>query len=150
MKDVDGGEQLDRIAALGVFEVPLPRPYKGALSTPNTDNGPTTLDYRTRSYMHTNCAFCHRPGGVYPRFDLRFDTPFAERAICNAPAQVQFGPSTPVILAPGSPNASSLVYAGEAWTHVVCPSPISCVFNTRLNSGSGLLFSWITSITSCP
>ena len=56
-----GGEQLDRIAALGVFEVPLPRPYKGALSTPNTDNGPTTLDYRTRSYMHTNCAFAIVP-----------------------------------------------------------------------------------------
>jgi hypothetical protein len=153
LKDSNGGEQLDRIAALGVFEVALPRPYKEALSGPNTDSlaEPTTLDHRTRSYMHTNCSFCHRPGGVYPRFDLRFATPFAERAICNAPAQVQFGtPYTPVILAPGSPRTSSLVNAGEAWTHVICASPNGCVFYSGPGYGRSLLDLWVTSITSCP
>jgi hypothetical protein len=162
LSDYDtGAQQLDRLAALGVFQVALPKPYKEALVAPDTDHisEPTTLDARTRSYFHTNCSFCHRPDGVYPSFDLRFDTPFATRAICNAPSQqtqlAGFNIS-PVILAPGNPNGSSLMQAGD-WSHVLCPNAAAggCAFFGEsffngLGYGHSLLSLWIKSITSCP
>ena len=146
LKDSDGGEQLDRIAALDVFDAPLPQPYTAALTDSTTDN------LAEPAYLHANCSFCHRPGGVYPSFDLRFDTPFAERAICNAPSQVQLSPydATPVILAPGNPNGSSLVYAGDPWAHLFCASSGACDFSNQSYGRSPLLSAWIQSISSCP
>ena len=37
--------------------------------------------------MHANCGFCHRPGGNYPNFDYRYDTPFKDMNLCNADAK---------------------------------------------------------------
>jgi hypothetical protein len=150
LTDSDGGQQLDRIAALGVFDAPLPQPYKAALTAATTDN------LAEPPFLHANCSFCHRPGGVYPSFDLRFDTPFAERAICNTPSQVQVSASnnTPVILAPGNPAGSSLVYAGDPWSHVFCAISGACVFTYTGYFGGGqslpVLSAWVQSITSCP
>jgi hypothetical protein len=95
LQDPDGGQQFDRIAALGAFDAPLPQPYKAALTASTTDN------LAEPSYLHTNCSFCHRPGGVYPSFDLRFDTPFADRAICDAHRRCKSRPMT----APRDPGA---------------------------------------------
>lgn len=34
---------------------------------------------RFKSYLDANCASCHRPEGVAPQFDARFETPFEEQ-----------------------------------------------------------------------
>ena len=82
--------QIDRFTALGLFETPPAKPYKAALVTPypgqlGSPPPSATLEQKARSYLHANCAFCHRPGGTFAVFDLRYDTPLKDTKVCNAP-----------------------------------------------------------------
>lgn len=46
------------------------------------------IEDRARAYLHGNCSHCHRPGGWQPiglQMDLRYGTPLADAAICDAP-----------------------------------------------------------------
>jgi uncharacterized repeat protein (TIGR03806 family) len=104
---VDGVNQLDRLSALGVFETPPAR--HAALPAPSDETA--ALDERARSYLHANCAFCHRPDGLYNRFDLRFDVPLAATSTCDVDGikgTIGDGAST-TLLAPGS-AADSLIW----------------------------------------
>ncbi len=47
---------------------------------PLTDTN-ASLEKRARSYFDSNCASCHRPGGVQSFWDARFDTPLAQQGI---------------------------------------------------------------------
>jgi Fibronectin type III domain/Dockerin type I domain len=40
-----------------------------------------TLENRARSYIDSNCAHCHRPGGPGPFYDMRYNTPILETNI---------------------------------------------------------------------
>jgi uncharacterized repeat protein (TIGR03806 family) len=106
--------QIDQMAALGVFETSPAKPYKAALVTPYTSQvgspaaGATTTD-EARSYLHANCGFCHRPGGAYSVFDLRNDTALKDTNICNVDIQkppIASAPNATKILDPGSSTGS--------------------------------------------
>jgi uncharacterized repeat protein (TIGR03806 family) len=88
-RTVAGENQIDHFASLGLFEVPPSKPYKQALVTPypgqlGSPPPDATLEQKARSYLHANCAFCHRPGGTFAIFDLRYDTPLKDTKVCNA------------------------------------------------------------------
>ena len=66
---VGGMNQIDKIAALGLFEKAPAAPYKAALVAPYSgqagDPNRRVLHYgskRRALYLHANCSFCHRPG----------------------------------------------------------------------------------------
>jgi len=76
---ISGMNQLDRFETLGLFDTaPV---MKTPLSAPNDEMA--TLEQRARSYLHANCAFCHRPDGLYKRFDLRYDVALKDSKACN-------------------------------------------------------------------
>jgi uncharacterized repeat protein (TIGR03806 family) len=113
-RTVAAANQIDKLAALGVFETPPAKPYKAALVAPYTLGGvPSagTTEQKARSYLHGNCGFCHRPGGNYTNFDLRYDTALKDMKICNAPVGKGAIPNAPGktnILVPGKEMDSVL------------------------------------------
>ncbi|MEM9864773.1 MAG: PQQ-dependent sugar dehydrogenase [Myxococcota bacterium] len=79
------------------------------------DDESASLEARARSYLHTNCAGCHRENGpTQAQIDLRFEVPLLETGICDvAPNRGTLGRRGPDaealrIVAPGVPEQSVL------------------------------------------
>jgi uncharacterized repeat protein (TIGR03806 family) len=150
---VGGMNQIDRLAALGVFETAPPTPYQASLLDPATAQG--TTEARARSYLHANCGFCHRPDDPnFPTIDLRHDVAFKDTKTCNAtPEKGNQGVPTSLIITPGQPLQSLLVLRMQAppddadGKHGRMPKIASYVVDTMAVS---LIDSWITSLTGCP
>lgn len=70
------------------------------------------LDQRARSYLHVNCAHCHRfNGGGSARIYLPFDTSiYKTEAVSTRPSQGTFGIEDARIIAPGDPDRSVLYF----------------------------------------
>lgn len=70
------------------------------------------LDTRGRSYLHVNCAHCHRfNGGGSAHIHIPFDTPLEKtQAIGVRPTQGTFAIPGAQIVAPGDPYRSVLYY----------------------------------------
>jgi uncharacterized repeat protein (TIGR03806 family) len=136
--------QLDEFEALGAFDhapariAPYPSP-----------SGDGDLDARARSYLHANCAICHRPGATVSDMDLRFEAAFSDMALCNQVITANEDDLTlpRLRLVPGDPTNSSLSYRMHATTGQRMPKLGSNVVDA---DGTALIDQWITSITSCP
>jgi putative heme-binding domain-containing protein len=70
------------------------------------------LDDRARSYLHVNCAHCHRFGaGGSVDLELKYDTPLDRMKVLEVrPVQGTFEMANAQILAPGDPYRSVLYY----------------------------------------
>ena len=100
----DAGDPLDLLTRLN-----LPR-EEPKVANPHDANA--NLAMRARSYLHTNCATCHRfgGGGSVPSL-LTIDTPLAEARLIDAkPVQGDLGIPNARIIAPGDPYRSVLLY----------------------------------------
>jgi uncharacterized repeat protein (TIGR03806 family) len=136
--------QVEKFVALGYLTAmpkaipPLPDPL-----------GDDPLESRARSYLHANCAICHRVGGALSDVDLRYTTSFLDTALCNEPVIRGTGdPLLPQIrLVPGSPEESSLSFRMHDTTNYRMPKIGSSVVDT---AGTALIDEWITSLTACP
>ena len=66
------------------------------------DDVVASYEDRAKSYLHSNCAYCHTPIGPFSiDMDLRFTTPLADMNICNRVAMSgDMGLTNPVILNP--------------------------------------------------
>jgi hypothetical protein len=153
---VGGSNQLDRLQTMGLFDAPLPTPYKAALVVPYAGPGGTppasaTAEQRVRSYLHGNCSPCHRPGGLYSSLDLRNDVAFIDTHTCGRfPSEGDQGVTGAQIITPTMPMMSVL------WLRMNTADPV----NGRMPAlGSfvidqdavTLVGDWITSsVTSCP
>ncbi len=162
---VNGANQLDELQSMGLFDAPIPTPYKPALIQPTTSQlgsppASASLEERATTYLHANCSFCHRanPGDVDcttdPCLDLRYGVPLAQRSICNVtPAKGGFTLSNPVTLAPGHPELSVLSIRmkqpadDSTGHHGRMPQIASYVVD---QDATALIDSWITSISACP
>jgi hypothetical protein len=152
--------QIDKLAALGMFETAPAKPYKMALVPPypgqsGSPLATATLDQRARSYLHANCAFCHRPDGKWNGFDVRYDVPLTSTAICNGvPGKGDLGVAGATLLTPKNPMSSLMwlrMHApkGNAMSGATgrMPSIASSVVDTQ---GTDLISQWINSINACP
>jgi uncharacterized repeat protein (TIGR03806 family) len=140
------GNQLDTLEHIGLFDAKVARP--GPLPDPGDARLP--LEDRARSYLHINCAICHRPDGKFPGIDLRFGVPLAATGLCNqAPTKGSAGAAAPALrLVPGHPE-QSVTYARVATLDetVRMPQVATAVVDPL---GTALLSAWIASISACP
>src|SRR5262245_53014185 len=109
-RSVAGHDQLAQLGSSGVL-----RDYDAqdsAIAAPWPDPADTNadLDARAHSWLATNCAQCHLPGGPAPTtFDLRFTTPLAATGLLDAlPQRGDLGISNARLVAPGDHARSVL------------------------------------------
>jgi cytochrome c551/c552 len=168
-RDVDGGNQIDRFVAMGLFDTTAPaKPYAPALVEPYANpalglQGPpagATVEQEARSYLSANCGFCHRPDVNDQGFDLRYSLSFAQTGICNLTLQngsPGMTNQTYADLAPGNHAASAV------WIRMNIPVPASdpdeLVDVGRMPSVASfvvdpqavsLIGSWIDGMKDCP
>jgi len=151
---VDGVNQIDTFKTKNVFDTAPTAPYQAALPDPlaSTPANDAALDKAARSYMHANCAFCHRPdnldlGALY--LDLRFDKSLKDTKMCDgAPVKSDQGVVGAKLLTPNDP-AKSLT-----WLRVKAPEDMGRmpqIGTYEIHTAAvKLLGDWITSIKSCP
>jgi uncharacterized repeat protein (TIGR03806 family) len=95
---------------LGLFKRPLDEASLSRLGKLAALSDKTaSLERRARSYLDSNCAHCHRPGGARGLFDARFEVPLARQNLIHGPvAAADLGVRNPELIAPGDPARSML------------------------------------------
>jgi uncharacterized repeat protein (TIGR03806 family) len=142
------GHQITTLNTVGVLspQVPgtpasLPRYYD-----PYGTNG-GTLEQRARSYLHTNCSQCHRPGTPVPVYmDLRYETALGSTNACNVVPNNALGIANARIIAPGNAAASVLVNRMNRRDANAMPPIGSTVVDA---AGVQLITDWINSLSTC-
>jgi uncharacterized repeat protein (TIGR03806 family) len=141
--------QLATLEHIGVFDAPVAR--MTPLVDPRVpDNAGSMLDARARSYLHANCAICHRPEGNYSSIDMRFGVPLAKMNACNVdPNKGDLGVTGAKRLFPGTPAKSVMLLRMQAADMKAgrMPQLATSVLDT---SGTGIISDWIKSVTTCP
>jgi uncharacterized repeat protein (TIGR03806 family) len=109
-----------------------------------------SLEKRARSYLHANCAHCHRPGGWAPaslEMDLRYDTPLADTGVCDVPAGFgKIWADGDVRIDPGAPENSNLLQRMLVDNMGRMPPIGVSVPDTR---GAAVVEDWIANLEGC-
>jgi uncharacterized repeat protein (TIGR03806 family) len=109
--------QLAAFRKMGLASEPY-QPKKGQPDKPadfslvDPQDESASLDERARSYLHANCAHCHRQdGGGSALIDLRKERPLAGTRLVNQPPMLgSFEIDNPRIVFAGDPSRSVLLY----------------------------------------
>jgi hypothetical protein len=111
--------------------------------------GGGSLDERARSYLHANCAICHRPEGKFPGIDVRWGVALAAMGVCNqGSTKGTAGAAAPAQrLVPGHPEQST-VYTRMATLEgdTRMPQVATAVVDPL---GTPLIAEWIKSLSAC-
>ncbi|WP_417532377.1 PQQ-dependent sugar dehydrogenase [Marinobacter lipolyticus] len=139
--------QLATLAGIGVLsEPPTPAQREQRLSRSTDDS--EFITSRARSYLHSNCSHCHRPGGTtQSSMDLRFTTALADTGTCGTPpANTDLGRPGAQLLTPGNADNSLLYLRMTAEQEFRMP-PISILQPDT--EGAQLIADWINELASC-
>lgn len=102
--------QLRTWSHLGLLDPPIDEGRIPSLDRAVSVRDATASDeLRARSYIDSNCANCHRPGGVHALWDARLDTQLLAASVVNAAPITKIGPAGSRILKPGDLE-HSLIY----------------------------------------
>jgi uncharacterized repeat protein (TIGR03806 family) len=101
--------QLTTLSHLGILHPPVNQSDPSTLPTLKATHDPAaTLADRARSYIDSNCAYCHHPEGVRANFDARFTTTLENSSLINGPLVESLGVSGASVVSPGSLTKSIL------------------------------------------
>jgi len=121
------------------------------LATMPDPDGDAPLVDRARSYLHSNCAICHQPGGTTAQadIDLRFTTPFKDTGLCNGKPENgrMYLPNPNLkLFIPETPE-ESILYLRMTTLNVFRMPPVGSGVVDEF--GSALIRDWILNITGC-
>lgn len=134
--------QLVTLSALGIFQIPVVTTDLPNIATLKaTADASATLEDRARSWLDSNCSYCHQPGGVRAAFDARYTTPLANAGILNGTLAETLGISGAAVVSPGS-LAKSMIHhrASSAGEGHSMPPLAKDVVDT---AGVAVLADWI-------
>ena len=139
--------QLITLESISVLSNPLSEADKSTVFYAIDDTA-YSAGRRARSYLHSNCANCHQPGGPGGgNMDLRMATSLEDARICNeAPLGDTLGLISPVIVAPGDPDKSILVLRMEDLGQHRMPPIASSLVDTQ---AVAVIREWIGGLSEC-
>lgn len=142
------GNQLSTWAAIGLFDAPLSAPVASLASLVDPKDVRHSNVLRARSYLHANCAGCHRPDGPTGKaIDLRFRTATEAMNVCDGVQRagdiVYPGAS---ILTPQDPSRSAL----SIRMHALGVGQMPPLARTQVDAAAvSLIDSWIKRADVC-
>jgi uncharacterized repeat protein (TIGR03806 family) len=146
--------QIFTLNAVQTLSPPITQSPSALPALPDPFGTQGTLSERARSYLHTNCAQCHRPNGGSPvALDLRYSTALNATAACNATPQAgDLGIADAKIIAAGNAAKSVLLARmsrrdGDGQGDGVQMPPLASALSDT--QGIGVVRDWINSLTSC-
>ena len=166
-RTVHGDNQIDAFAANGLFDHAPAKPYAAALVEPYANaalglQGPPAgqTEQAARSYLSSNCGFCHRPDVNDQGFDLRHSLSLFDTKICNLTQENGIPGMTDLTLVELKPGDHA---ASAAWIRMAIPvadsDPNGQLEVGRMPTtssfvvdpqGTELVATWIDSLASCP
>lgn len=137
--------QLRAFNHVGMFDATLNEAnIPGYDKLAHVDQTSETLEKRARSYIDTNCANCHRPGGVPALWDARYDTPLANQNIIYGIVNNTLGLTNPRVVVPQETDRSMMHYRiNRVGTDQMPPVARNLVDE----AGAQLIADWIASLT---
>lgn len=140
--------QLRTWSHLGLFDSPpseLDLPTLSKLFAPGDTNA--SLQDRARSYLDSNCGYCHRPGGVLAQWDGRWDTPLASQGLLNVAPLKDLGIPGAKLIQPGDIDHSLIHYR----TSTLGGHQMPPLGKNKIDAiGLDLLKQWILSLPPTP
>jgi putative heme-binding domain-containing protein len=149
--------QLESLREMGIF-VPAPEnseprrarqdwfTLQQALVDPHDTAAPPAD--RARSYLHANCAHCHRfGGGGSAKIELGFEQRFEDKVLDQSPTRGTFGIKSAAIVKPGDPFRSLLFYRMAKTGSGHMPHLAAELVDER---GLTLIHDWIRSLSPTP
>ncbi len=111
------------------------------------DDSSASLALRARSYLHSNCAGCHRPNGAGGGLDLRFTTALSDTGACDqVPASGDLDIENARVLAPSAPERSVLLARMQSLDEHRMP-PLA---SQRVDADAvALIEDWVASLSGC-
>jgi len=113
-----------------------------------TEDTSASVEHRVRSYLDSNCAHCHRPGGVAAFWDARVEVSLAESGIVDGPVLTDLDVAGARVVAPGDIARSILHLRDGTATENYKMPPIAK--NVVDQAFMALLDQWIPAVTTPP
>ena len=140
--------QLETLGAIGWFDSAYdPAQLPWLLKAKHVADSSASLEERVRSYLDSNCAQCHRPGGVRAFFDARFTTPLPAQGLIRGELEVPYFDPGDRVIVPGD-LARSILKVRHGTTGALKMPPIAK--NLVDEQASQLISDWILSLPPAP
>lgn len=142
------GNQLATWSHIGLFDGPLPGAIPDLPKLANPLNTAMPAQARARSYLHSNCAGCHRPGNpLRVDMDLRYQTGLAGMKVCNVtPKLGTLGIVDGKLLYPGRPDLSVIPRRMRIRGPNQMPPLATSVVHA---AGANAVSTWIRQVQAC-
>lgn len=100
--------QLVSLSSIGVFDQTITaNETANFVSVAAKDDLTQSLEYRARSYLDVNCAYCHQPAtGNRAVFDARLTTPLDQQNLINGAIGSSLGLNNPFVIVPQDKDRS--------------------------------------------
>ncbi|WP_144393460.1 PQQ-dependent sugar dehydrogenase [Pleionea sediminis] len=137
--------QLDLLSDIGFLSSLIDSELEDSLVALSDIN--STVEQRARSYLHSNCSNCHRPGAQGSFIDLRYSTTLQDTNLCDvAPTAGDLGVDNARRLAPGDAARSIVLLRMQALDGNRMPPLASLSVDEE---ATAVIEQWINELSSC-
>ena len=143
--------QLETLNSLGMFNPAIEQNELAnfldtVLTSAPTDDESLSVAARARSYLDSNCSYCHQPGGVRANFDARLTTPLASQNLINGELVESLGINGEAVIVPGNLFSSAVYHRAASAGQSFSMPPIAKSLVDP--AGEDILSEWILALDS--